>query len=61
MHDPESWTTLYAGAAAVRYRTGGGILYDPESWATTGDKGEEKMFLETTLHAGATFIRYRTG
>ena len=53
LHDPESWTTRYAGAAAVRYRTGGGMLYDPESWATTGEKGEGKMFLETTLYTGA--------
>ena len=48
--------TLHTGAAAVRYRTGDEILYDPESWATTEDTFEEKVFLETTLYAGATFI-----
>ena len=53
--------TLHTGAVAVRYRTGDEILYDPESWATTEDKFEEKMFLETTLYTGTTFIRYRTG
>ena len=52
---------LHTGAAAVRYRTGDEVLYNPESWATTEDKLDEKIFLETSLYAGVTFIRYRTG
>ena len=44
--------SFYNGAA-VRYRTGGGVLYGSESRTSLGDTGEEKMFLETTLYTGA--------
>ena len=44
--------SFYNGAA-VRYRTGGGMLYGSESWTSLGDTGEENMFLEATLYTGA--------